>query len=102
VGSQITECGVGVLFNPALTDFVSDHADSLDYLAVILDRFWIDHGLGNSPRFEDTSAGEAVLAETIGNISVVRVSITLVLGPWSAPSQPFPPPTARQRRSSVW
>jgi uncharacterized protein len=66
-----------VLFNPALEDFVSRHADSLDYLAVIPDRFWVDHGLGTRPRFEGTPAGEAVLAQAALSLSVVLHGIGL-------------------------
>ena len=35
VASDRLGVGVGVLFNPALAEFVSSHLDSLDYLAVI-------------------------------------------------------------------
>ena len=45
--------GVGVLFNPALTEFVTTHADSLDYLSLIPDRSWVDHGPGSEQRFEE-------------------------------------------------
>ena len=44
------EPGVGVLFNPALTEFMDEHAESLDYLAVIPDRSWVDHGPDARPR----------------------------------------------------
>ena len=75
--SNRPECGVGVLFNPALADFVSSHSNSLDYLAVIPDRFWVDHGLGTRPRFEDMPAGEAVLAEAARSLPVVLHGIGL-------------------------
>lgn len=71
------ECGVGVLFNPALADFVSAHVGTLDYLAVIPDRFWVDRGIGRSPRFEETLAGEAVLAAAARSIPVVLHGIGL-------------------------
>jgi uncharacterized protein (UPF0276 family) len=70
-------CGVGVLFNPALADFLLHHLKSLDYLAVIPDRFWIDHGLGSYPRFEETPAGEAVLAQAAESLPVVLHGIGL-------------------------
>jgi uncharacterized protein (UPF0276 family) len=66
-----------VLFNPALADFVVTDADSLDYLSVIPDRFWIDHGSGASPRFEDTRAGEALLARAARSLPVVLHGIGL-------------------------
>jgi uncharacterized protein len=77
LGNRLAECGVGVLFNPALADFVADHADSLDYLAVIPDRFWLDRGWGTCPRFEDTSAGEAVLTQAAQSLPLVLHGIGL-------------------------
>jgi uncharacterized protein len=77
VDSLKPTCGVGVLFNPALAEFVASDAASLDYLAVIPDRFWIDHGVGASPRFEETLAGEAVLAEAGRSLPVVLHGIGL-------------------------
>lgn len=75
--NQRLECGIGVLFNPALDDFVSRHANTLDHLAVIPDRFWVDHGLGTCPRFEATPAGEAVLAQAAVSLPVVMHGIGL-------------------------
>ena len=66
-----------MLFNPALLDFVADHPGSLDYLAVIPDRFWIDHGTGAAPRFEDTSAGADLLAEVSRSLPIVLHGIGL-------------------------
>jgi len=77
VASSVAECGVGVLFNPALADFVADHTQHLDYLSVIPDRFWRDHGLGADPRFEDTSAGEAALARAAQRLPIVLHGIGL-------------------------
>jgi uncharacterized protein len=70
-------CGVGILFNPALADFVAGHVGILDYLAVIPDRFWIDKGLGTLPRFEETFWGEAVLAQAALSVPVVLHGIGL-------------------------
>ena len=77
MASSVSECGVGVLFNPALADFIADHAQHLDYVAVIPDRFWIDRGLGTDPRFEDTSAGEALLAQAAPRLPIVMHGIGL-------------------------
>lgn len=40
--------GVGLLFNPALIDFVDQYAAALDHLAVIPDRCWLDPGPGRA------------------------------------------------------
>lgn len=77
MSNQALSCGVGVLFNPALADFVADLPETLDYLAVIPDRFWIDRGMGVSPRFEETAAGEAVLAHAALSVPVVLHGIGL-------------------------
>ena len=70
-------CGVGVLFNPALAEFVVDHADHLDYLAVIPDRFWIDRGYGAADRFDATPAGEEVLVRAADSLPIVLHGIGL-------------------------
>ena len=77
MSNQPASCGVGVLFNPALADFVADAAGTLDYLAVIPDRFWIDKGIGAPSRFEETAVGEAVLAQAALSIPVVLHGIGL-------------------------
>jgi len=42
---------VGLLFNPALPDFVDAHSESFDYLEIIPDREWLDRGMNSSPRY---------------------------------------------------
>jgi len=77
VSNETPACGVGVLFNPALADFVQSHSGSLDYLAVIPDRFWVDRGSGSHPRFVETSAGRTVLVEAARSLPVVLHGIGL-------------------------
>lgn len=67
--------GVGVLFNPALSDFVRTHGPALDYLAVIPDRTWADHGRGANPRFEALVAMSRVLNDVARSLPVVMHSI---------------------------
>lgn len=67
--------GVGVLFNPALSDFVRTYRSSLDYLSVIPDRTWADHGPGASPRFEELAAVAHLLEQAAGSIPLVMHSI---------------------------
>ena len=68
---------VGVLFNPALTDFVHEHAGALDYLAVIPDRSWVDHGPGTAPRFEELPEVYRVLRDASRTLPVVMHCIGL-------------------------
>jgi uncharacterized protein (UPF0276 family) len=67
--------GVGVLFNPALSEFVRTQNQALDYLAVIPDRTWTDHGPGTSPRFEELLAATRVLDDAASALPVVMHSI---------------------------
>jgi uncharacterized protein (UPF0276 family) len=43
--------GVGLLFNPALSEYLDAQPDSFDYLEVIPDREWADRGVNTTPRF---------------------------------------------------
>jgi uncharacterized protein (UPF0276 family) len=69
--------GVGVLFNPSLFEFVGRSLDCLDYLAIIPDRGWIDHGVGSSPRFHTVPDMEALLSHIIGRRPAVLHGIGL-------------------------
>ena len=69
--------GVGVLFNPALTEFVCAHAQSLDYLALIPDRSWVDHGPGSKPRFEELPEVYKILREVSRSLPMVMHCIGL-------------------------
>ncbi len=40
-----------MLFNPVLPGFVESYPDSFDYLEIIPDREWADHGVNASPRY---------------------------------------------------
>jgi uncharacterized protein len=71
--------GVGVLFNPALIDFVETHAEALDYLAVIPDRCWSDGGPGSAQRFRELAAPRAVIERAAARRPVVLHSIGMSL-----------------------
>jgi uncharacterized protein len=69
--------GVGVLFNPALTDFVYTHARTLDYLALIPDRSWVDHGPGSQGRFEELPEVYKILREISRSLPIAMHCIGL-------------------------
>lgn len=71
--------GVGVLFNPALIEFVDSHADALDYLALIPDRCWTDAGPGAEPRFAELAAPLAVIERAAARRPTVLHSIGMSL-----------------------
>jgi uncharacterized protein (UPF0276 family) len=66
-----------VLFNPALTEFVCAHTQSLDYLALIPDRSWVDHGPGSKPRFEELPEVYKILREVSRSLPIVMHCIGL-------------------------
>lgn len=71
----LNQPGVGVLFNPALIDFVDAHADALDHLAVIPDRCWSDAGPADAQRFKELPAPVAVVERAAARHAVVLHSI---------------------------
>jgi len=69
--------GVGVLFNPALSNFVCTDSESLDYIEVIPDRSWVDRGPGFGKRFEELPAVYKILTEVAQAKPVVMHCIGL-------------------------
>lgn len=69
--------GVGVLFNPALIDFVEQHAKAFDHLAVIPDRCWSDPGPGAQGRFQPLPAPLAIIDRVAAQRPLVLHSIGL-------------------------
>ena len=45
--------GVGILYNPALPEYLHTHLESVDYVSLIPDTFWSDRGRGSSGRFQE-------------------------------------------------
>ena len=69
--------GVGALFNPSMSGFVERSLSCLDYLAVIPDRGWIDHGPGASRRFEMLPIAETFLGAVARQCPIVLHGIGL-------------------------
>jgi len=57
--------GIGLLFNPALPQFLQDQPDSFDYLELIPDREWADRGVHATPRY-------ATLAKSLEFLQRIR------------------------------
>lgn len=66
-----------MLFNPALTEFVCTHTRSLDHLALIPDRSWVDHGPGSAPRFEELPEVYRILDDVSHSVPLVMHCIGL-------------------------
>lgn len=67
----------GVLFNPALVDFVAAPDHGLGHLAAIPDRCWLDHGIGAQPRFEPLLTPTRLLLQAAQRLPVVLHGIGL-------------------------
>jgi len=51
--SSAPALGVGVLYNSALPEFVRSNLEAADYLVIIPDTFWLDHGPRHAQRYEE-------------------------------------------------
>ncbi len=76
----LPKLGVGVLFNPSLGAFVREHADVLDYLAVIPDRFWSDEGTAAAERYDELEGMVELLDGVAGRLPIVGHSVGLSIG----------------------
>lgn len=56
------QAGVGVLYNSTLEGLLREHADAVDFVSVIPERFWTDHGRDAAPRFTPLPEEEDKLA----------------------------------------
>jgi len=72
--------GVSVLYNPSLQDFVRDHADELDYLAVIPDRAWQDEGPAAAHRFVESQEQLRLLDRAAERLAIVGHRVGLSIG----------------------
>jgi uncharacterized protein (UPF0276 family) len=72
--------GVGLLYNPALPEYIRDFRDTFDYVAVIPEMFWTDAGRDTQPRFTELPGWIAMLEELVRDCPVVAHNIGLSLG----------------------
>src|SRR4051794_5872118 len=78
--SALPKLGVGIIYNPALPNFLRSSLDALDYLAIIPDRFRTDQGVGASPRFIELEDQIDLLDWVAERRPVVAHSIGLSIG----------------------
>src|SRR5829696_8839095 len=72
--------GVGILFNPALSDYVFARAETFDYLEVIPEMFWTDAGRGAPSRFSELPEWIELLDRLTARTPVLAHNIGLSLG----------------------
>jgi uncharacterized protein len=75
--AEAPRLGVGILFNPALPDFLRSNLELVDYVAVIPDTFWNDRGAGTQLRYTELEADVDFLAWLGERIPLVAHGIGL-------------------------
>jgi uncharacterized protein (UPF0276 family) len=83
VGSELAELpklGVGLLYNPALPEYLRERPESFDYVEVIPEMFWTDHGPGQEPRFVELEGWVKMLSWITEFRPVIAHNIGLSLG----------------------
>jgi uncharacterized protein len=72
--------GVGLLYVPSLPNFLREHVEALDYMAIVPDRFWVDDGPGAGPRFRDFERQVELLDWVAARRPIVGHSVGLSIG----------------------
>jgi uncharacterized protein (UPF0276 family) len=72
--------GVGVLYNPALAEYVHESRETFDYVEIIPEMFWTDSGRGSEPRFVELPGWMEALERLTADCPVVAHNIGLSLG----------------------
>ena len=62
---QFSRLGVGICYQKELHSFLLKHLDAIDYLEIVPDTAWTDHGVGALPRYVDD-------AEALGFFQMMR------------------------------
>lgn len=69
--------GVGLLYNPALADFVATRLDEVDYLGVIPETFWTDWGRDAATRFVEIGPMMQVIEQAASRRPIVAHGLGL-------------------------
>jgi len=77
--AALPELGVGVLYNVALPAFLRSNPAAWDYVEVIPDMFWRDHGPGHDPRYDELQGWISELDWIASHRPVVAHNIGLSL-----------------------
>lgn len=76
----LPKLGVGLLYNPALPEYLRERPESFDYVEVIPEMFWNDHGPGADPRFVELQGWVELLSWISSFRPVIAHNIGLSLG----------------------
>jgi uncharacterized protein (UPF0276 family) len=77
---SLPRLGVGVLYVPSLPAFLRQHIDSLDYLAIVPDRFWADDGPQAGTRYHEMERQVELLDWVAERKPVIGHSVGLSIG----------------------
>jgi uncharacterized protein (UPF0276 family) len=77
---SIAPLGVGVLYVPSLPPFLRDHLDSIDYLAIVPDRFWADDAPGAGQRYQEMERQVELIDRVAERKPIVGHSVGLSIG----------------------
>lgn len=72
--------GVGLLYNAALSEFLRSNLEAVDYLAIIPDTFWLDHGPRHAERYEELEPWIETLDWVAPRRPIVSHNIGLSIG----------------------
>lgn len=78
--SHLPKLGVGLSFQGPLRSFVYDNADAFDFLEVVPDTLWEDHGAGSQPRYETNETMSDLLDWVRERMPIVAHSVGLSIG----------------------
>ena len=79
-GARRKAVGVGLTYQRELHDFIVAHRDALDYLEVVPDTGWTDHGAARTPRYVDDAAALEFFRAFRRERPIVAHSIGLSIG----------------------
>ena len=77
---NIAKLGVGLNYQPQLRPFLQNFPGEIDFLEVVPDIFWVDHGPEAKPRYVDDTAALQFLHSMRRHIPVVPHGIGLSIG----------------------
>ena len=72
--------GVGIMYGPALPDFLGANLDAVDFVSIIPDMFWIDGGRDASPRYVEVESWIDVLDWVAARRPLVAHNLGFSLG----------------------
>ncbi|HJQ39545.1 MAG TPA: DUF692 family protein [Thermoanaerobaculia bacterium] len=78
--AHLPRLGVGLMYNPALPEFLHTDLDALDYVEITSDMFWTDRGPGAQPRYEELESWTEMLKWMRERRPVVAHNIGLSIG----------------------